>query len=399
MQSWGRSDLVGELVKTCSICGASNADSLSVCGNCGSPFGGIKAGAAQGTTGDVAGKVLRCPVCGTVATLGGQYCLRCGAIVAEPIRFDDPRLVNAADDLKRAIESRRLTDRIIEPMWAVVPLFLTIIGTIIGIVAMVSSIENISVDTNPTPTDVFSSMRGSFLIIAGFSGASTLILSAITYLLVKRRNDHFSREGEVRAALARLVQSAAWSGDRHKYVTSELMSMDVNSASSNRREPLLWAFAIALGGVGLVGLLSLTFATNESSLLGAMLLAIGLSALTGISSFVLMLYMFHWLGKDLRDHETSWNNFSYSAVNAMSKLGFHFPRGRSLGWNQVPERSFVLYFVLMIFFSPFVYYWWYTLIKDPNDHMRAQWVVEDEMLAAIGGRRYSAAPPVTTPLR
>lgn len=392
-------------MKVCSICGASNVDSLVLCGSCGSPLDGGRRGADMAGTvsgkpeaGNSTRKFLKCAVCGTEGTPGGQFCRKCGAIVAEPIRADDPRLVGAEDDLRNAIESRRHTDRIIEPMLAAVPLVLTLVGAIAGIATMFANIENLASQSNPSTEDVFRSMRGTFLMIAGFSGASVAFLAVITYLLVKRRNDHFSREREVKNALIKLVKSAAWSSERYNYVETDLRAMELYSQHVQRREPLLWSLAIALGGVGTIGLISFTFVTDTPGMIGAMILAIGLSAVSGIASFVLMVYMFYWLGKDIKDHDTSWSYFSSSARGALSKLGF--PQGRSLdyGWFEVPERSFILYFVLMIFFSPFVYYWWYTLMKDPNEHFKGQWMTEDALLASIGNPRSRFASPVTHPL-
>lgn len=98
--------------------------------------------------------------------------------------------------------------------------------------------------------------------------------------------------------------------------------------------------------------------------------------------------MFYWLGKDIKEHDTRWGIFSSSARIAMSKLGFPYPNTLGYGTTELPERSFALYLILTLFVSPFVYYWWYTLIKDPNDHFRSQWVFEDELLATMKVQRH-----------
>ena len=325
---------------------------------------------------------MKCGVCGTESAFVGQFCPRCGAILAEPIRLDDSRLSGAKEDLRNAIRSRKSTDVIIEPLWAVVPLILTFVGAIAGIVLIFSRVQSVASGT--TPEEVFSSMRDGFGVIFVASLISVTVQAVITYMLVKRRNDHFAREGHVRVALVKLIKSAAWSPERATKVAPELNTMELEWGMQSRN-PLAWSLVVALGAVGAVGLLSLFLVSGGGDWFGAFILAIVLSAAAGFVSFVLIIYMFYWLGKDFREHDTRWNSFTFNARNALSKLGFPQPRS-GLGGSQLPDREFALYLILTIFFSPFVYYWWYTLIKDPNDHFRSQWVLEDELLAAIGDR-------------
>jgi hypothetical protein len=155
---------------------------------------------------------------------------------------------------------------------------------------------------------------------------------------------------------------------------------------------MAWSFAIALGAVSTIGISSIFMVSNPDAWIGAIVLAIVLSALVGLIAFILMIYMFYWLGKDVKEHDTKWSIFSCNARNAMSKLGFPSPATSRYGYSQLPEREFAMYLLVTLFFSPFVYYWWYALIKDPNEHFRAQWRFEDELLATIAGRRHPSTP-------
>lgn len=335
---------------------------------------------------------MRCVVCGSESTEGGQYCSRCGAIIAEPIRVDDPRLVDAENDLRKTIGSRQATDVIIEPLWAIVPLVLTIVGMVAGFATFLARFPSADDYSNWTAGDALSSMRDFFVILILFSVASAIVLATITYRLVKRRNDHSSREQYERMALVKLVKSAAWSRERSDSVFLELRIMEQDSGQQRNRDPLIWSLAIALGGVTTIGILPLFFVSDPEAQIGIIVLSIGLSVLVGIVATILMYYMFYWFGKDIREHDTRWNIFYFNARNAMSKLGFPSPSTSKYGNSQLPERSFVLYFVLTLFFSPFIYYWWYALIKDPNEHIRAQWKFEDDMLSAISDKRYQPTP-------
>lgn len=332
---------------------------------------------------------MRCVVCGSESTEGGLYCSRCGAIIAERIRLDDPRLVGAEDDLRKAIELRRSTDVIIEPLWAIVPLILTIVGMVAGFAVFLAQAPSVNDYQGWTVADALSSMRDFFVVMTIFSLASATILAFITYRLVKRRNYHFSSEQGVKMALVKLIKDAAWSRERYDSVTPELTYMELGSVQQ-RRNPLAWSFAIVLSGVPMIGVLPLFLVSNQDleTRMGLIVLSIGLSVLVGLVASVLMYYMFYWLGKDIREHDTRWNIFGYNAGNAMSKLGFPSPTTSRYGYSQLPERSFVLYLVVTLFFSPFVYYWWYALIKDPNEHLQAHRRFEDDLLASIAGQRY-----------
>ena len=53
-------------------------------------------------------------------------------------------------------------------------------------------------------------------------------------------------------------------------------------------------------------------------------------------------------------------------------------------WKALPSRSFVLYFILSIVtLGIFEFYWSYVLIKDFNEHFKAQWQFEDSLMSVI----------------
>jgi hypothetical protein len=52
-------------------------------------------------------------------------------------------------------------------------------------------------------------------------------------------------------------------------------------------------------------------------------------------------------------------------------------------WKSLPDRSYFLYLILWFITGLFSLYWNYVLITDFNDHFRAQWQVEDQLLANL----------------
>lgn len=70
------------------------------------------------------------------------------------------------------------------------------------------------------------------------------------------------------------------------------------------------------------------------------------------------------------------------AYSALYKLGYSYAPIGSL--RRLEKRSFVLYLVLSILTAGlFVFYWWNTLVKDPNEHYQQQWLVEDHLVSVI----------------
>lgn len=218
-----------------------------------------------------------------------------------------------------------------------------------------------------------------------FLAASEVAFSWIAFRLVDRLNRHFDRELRLKRAVIDLVRSAAWDDQRRRTVWMEtsILENPEGLRPRVRRDPLMWAMIVGLPAAALVlvavGVLSIS---TDVSLSGPFLASLAIGILLAFIGGILTLYLFYWLGKDIFDHDRQWQTFTFNARNAMSKLGL--PQGKtycSIGLN---ERSFVVYLILSFFVPFFTFYWWYALIKDPNEHFTRQWEFEDHLLAMTG---------------
>lgn len=79
--------------------------------------------------------------------------------------MDDPRLASAEDDLRKAIGFRQSTDIMIEPLWAIAPLILSIVGVVAGIAIYLARFPSFNDYSGWTAAEAISSMRDFFLIL------------------------------------------------------------------------------------------------------------------------------------------------------------------------------------------------------------------------------------------
>ncbi len=289
----------------------------------------------------------------------------------------DSRLRKAKDAVRGATTVRRSSDRILSPyiVWLVILIELSMVipGLVLFYAALFESMDE--------PSYVFDDIGGSALIgiVLAVIGAtvSTFILAVVSYMLVRRMNDHFTREGRLKSAILMLLRDAATvkSEDSSLYYQAQVASA-LQPGSEPRRSPWLYLFIMLMtpltSSVVVFGMLL----TPDIWILIAILMPFDLVAV------VFMFYMFYFLHKEFYAHDQRWIYFSGSVRSALSRLGF--PSGRPFSIKPMEERSFVLYFVLTLFLGVFIYYWWYTLLKDPNEHFRSQWEFEDHLLGVLG---------------
>lgn len=101
-----------------------------------------------------------------------------------------------------------------------------------------------------------------------------------------------------------------------------------------------------------------------------------------LAEIIVVLYLLNALGRHNYDHAVQWDNFVHGALYGLYKVGT--PVMTPYAPRTPEERSFALYLILSIFTAGlFMYYWWYTAIKDPNEHYKQQWRVEDAISSAI----------------
>ena len=322
---------------------------------------------------------MRCQICGHENPERALYCEQCGAIIAGQARPDDYRLSGPKDDIRKAIESRTITDRIM-PAWIVWVNIALSIASVIGIFAYVfSAFANADMDFEEAMSQLFS----VYAIVFVVSMVSQLIFAVIAFFLVDRNNNHSARESRLKKAVFALARSAATTRESQQAISRELQALEYHSYSgAKRRSPALWALLVAFPSIGAGITIALLGVALRDLSIGALFGAISLGALFSFIGYISLIYMFYFLMKEQSAHEARWIGFAMGTRSLLTRLGF--PPGRGYRLTRSPDRSFALYLVLTIFIGIFIYYWWYVMIKDPNEHYRNQWLAEDSLLDAIG---------------
>ena len=239
--------------------------------------------------------------------------------------------------ISEAIRIRRETDDIMSGLWILSPL--------LGFVAF------------------FVISFGGFLIGAS-SGVSTgilaggligLILGVIVYVilallpwykLIRRRSEHFRRDRILREGLIFYIRGIASERGIEGQMSTELATMTAIHSEANGEE-------------------------DEKSAMLWIILSI-------ITFGLLGLYVSYFLTKDPHNHDVRQLVFMQQVQSAFSKLQktIVFPF-----WKAMTGRSFFLYLVLTVLTGGlFALYWVYVLISDFNEHFRAQWQIEDQLL-------------------
>jgi hypothetical protein len=237
-----------------------------------------------------------------------------------------------------AIRIRRETDDIMSGLWILSPL--------LGSVAFVAILF--------AGTFIAGASSGSRVgaLAGGFVG---LILGTIVYIiiallpwykLIRRRSEHFKRDRILREGLISYIRGAASERGIEGQMSTELATMNTVHSESNGEE-------------------------DEKS---AMLWII----LSVITFGLLGLYVSYFLTKDPHHHDIRQLAFMQQVQSAFSKLQktIVFPF-----WKAIPDRSFFLYLILSVLtLGLFALYWNYVLISDFNQHFKAQWQIEDQLV-------------------
>lgn len=237
-----------------------------------------------------------------------------------------------------AMRRRVETDRIMSPLWILAPLlgFVTYIAIAIIIVRLYGPMAL---------------MRGtSYAIFMAASLVYLVIQAVLLYLLIKRRSEHLIRDVGIRESLINYIRSLAAETGKAELVTAEVATMSSIHAEANAEEryksPILWTILCIIPMIG----------------------------------WFIALYVFYFLTKDPIRHDRRQTAFIQQAQLALSKLGrvVAFPT-----WKQLPDRSYFLYLILTLITGIFAIYWLYVLIKDFNEHFKAQWQFEDQVYSAM----------------
>ena len=243
------------------------------------------------------------------------------------------------NQITEAVRIRREKDDIMSALWILSPLLggVAFLGIFIGSLALGSFSANNT------------ALAGGAIL--GFVGGLVIaiILSVLPwYRLIKRRSGHFRRDRILREGLINYIRGTAAERGMEANMTVELATMTSIHSEANGEE-------------------------DEKS-------AVLWIVLSVITFGLLSLYVWYFLTKDPHKHDVRQLAFMQQVQSSFSKLGktVVFPF-----WKSLPDRSYFLYLILWIITGIFSLYWNYVLITDFNDHFRAQWQVEDQLLANL----------------
>ena len=247
--------------------------------------------------------------------------------------------------ITEAARIRRETDDVMSSLWILSPLlgFVLFIGILVG---------SLFLGRSATPGTTTGLFAGA---IVGFIAAAVVAIILFVlpwYKLIKRRNGHFRRD---RKQIKRVPTR-----DRERVLAAYREDILISAGSDSAAEP---------------GAIDDSESNSDEEEKSAALWII----LT-IVFFPLGIYVLYFLTKDPHNHDVRQLAFMQQVQSSFSKLEktVVFPF-----WKSVPSRSFFLYLVLTWFTSLFFLYWNYVLITDFNNHFKAQWQVEDQLLANL----------------
>jgi len=231
--------------------------------------------------------------------------------------------------ISEAVRMRGETDRIVSPLWMLAPLLSIVVSIVMMILGLLISPE-------------------AMLLLALVGSIIAIVIAVYPlYLLIKRRSAHFRRDATLRSGIIEYLKARAAS--QKVGIDSEVATMNVVHSESLGEE-------------------------REKSAVVWIVLSI-------VTLGILGLYVLYFLTKDPPNHDHRQLAFMQQAQSAASKLGITMVVPT---WKSLPDRSFFLYFILTIFTAGFFgIYWYYVLIKDFNEHFKAQWIFEDQLVSTI----------------
>ncbi len=256
-----------------------------------------------------------------------------------------PELIQHIEDL---MHRRTSTDRRMGYVWMLVPILpivvaISLVISFIGV--LISTIPNLANIQQPqSALPVVSEILGLY----GFAILSfylVLLIGAFAlYYLIERRNNHTRRQQQLFSTLERyLAQETKSSGSGN---ISRLARVSEESTFEERDRPAgLWSmlYLFVTPVVGLVVAYNLT--------------------------------------QDLQKHEELQATYQTALISALSDAGLRPPPIASYK----PHKRDALLFIILTAITGglFWIYWFYTLLKDYNEHFQDQAHFEDEILTSL----------------
>jgi len=341
--------------------------------------------------------MVRCRTCGRESFEGFKFCQSCGSIIADPIDLRDRRLDPARENIIQSIRGRKKADRMLSVLWIVAIVLGYVVYFVVAMAYFLSLFDASEFDAD----DAF--LRT--MITVDVAGAIPMIIvAALVFLLVKRQEEHYSRETHLRSAIVDLIRTAAWSPERENDVAPEIAAMaTVVRRQERHRNPWFWSLILlvpmAVSNISLALMWRAVADNGYDRDFAFVQTVLGVSiGATVVSLIILVLefYLLYFLTKTMLEHDTRWGIFAYYSGRALVKLGF--PTNVKYDAPQLPDRSMPLYIILTLFTGVFLLYWTYVLIKDPDEHVRHHRRFEDNLMATLTRpSRYAITVPAEPP--
>ena len=221
------------------------------------------------------------------------------------------------------------------------------IGLAVGFIGIIASVLS-RVGSLQQPQSALSSVMGEILALYGFAIASFYLVLAIgafaIYYMIERRNDHSRRQQQLFSTLQKYLasKSGPTAGDN----VLRLEQLTEESMFEERDRPAgLWAVLYVFVNpiVGLIVAYNLT--------------------------------------QDLRKHEELQSNYQTTLLSVLSETGV---APLTLPPSRLHKRDPMLLIILTaITGGIFWIYWFYTLLKDYNEHFQDQAQFEDQILTLL----------------
>ncbi len=258
----------------------------------------------------------------------------------------DPALLRIEELVKR----RSSTDRRMGYVWMIVPLLPALAAVVIGasvLGILASIIPRISSITQPqTAQNAITPIVGEIFALYGFAILVyyvVLLIGALAfYYMIDRRNHHFVRQQLLFSTLHRYLAAKAPDSEN----VSRLGHILEDSGCDERDRPAgVWAilFLFVTPIVGLLAAYNLT--------------------------------------QDLRRHEDSQSVYQTTLANAFSDAGVQ--QTTFAPYKSHRREPFLFIILSAITAGLFWIYWFYTLLKDYNEHFSDQAKVEDQILNSL----------------
>lgn len=262
----------------------------------------------------------------------------------------------------------------ISPLWAIIPFIISIVIMVLTVAMVIYRLAfpHATWMVGDWGRSVVDFSSGIYIVVWLGQAVATLILAKLAYDLVWRQGEHFRRErGLVDAVTTLTLQT-----------TGRRVDEKLSARDERPRKPVFWAFVILAPTVFnflVMGFMVLAHYIFDSII--HIMLALVLVSVAALIFFVLQVYMMYFLTEEMRRHHEKWWWFTTRTKRELAMMGYTAGHLRTPG--PLPNRSIVLYVVLMLFIPFFEFYWFYALIKDGNSHFSGQKAFENQLIELL----------------